>query len=76
MLFYVTGKYYGVFGFNDAYSDQYNWTVPWYLSIDQGPQVIMIENFRSGLLWNLFMGNTEIQKGLTTLGFTFANKGR
>ncbi|MGL4374716.1 MAG: glucoamylase family protein [Turicibacter sp.] len=42
-----------------------------YLAIDQGPMAVMIENYRSQLLWNLFMGNKDIQRGLTNLGFKF-----
>lgn len=42
-----------------------------YLAIDQGPIAVMIENYRSRLLWNLFMSNTEIQNGLTRLGFKY-----
>ena len=37
---------------------------PEYLSIDQGPEVVMIENYRSGLLWKLFMSCPEVQNGL------------
>ena len=45
-------------------------TVRTFLAIDQGPQVGMIENYRSGLLWNIFMTAPEIQDGLSKLGFT------
>jgi hypothetical protein len=41
-----------------------------YLAIDQGPIINMIENQRSGLLWNSFMGNQEIQTALKKIGFT------
>ena len=41
-----------------------------FLAIDQGPQIAMIENYRSGLLWNIFMTCPEIQTGLKKLGFT------
>lgn len=61
---------YGVAGFYDAYSPLNNWVEKSYLAIDQGPIVIMIENYRSKLLWNLFMSDTEIKTGLTRLGFT------
>ncbi|HLA54589.1 MAG TPA: glucoamylase family protein [Flavobacterium sp.] len=59
----------GVAGFYDADSRHYNWTAPRYLAIDQGPQVVMIENYRSGLLWGLFMHAPEVQQGLLNLGF-------
>ena len=62
-------KIWGEYGFYDAFSEQNNWYPQRYLAIDQGPTVIMIENFRSGLLWNLFMSSEEIQDGLRSLGF-------
>ncbi len=40
-----------------------------YLAIDQGPEIVMIENYRSGLMWKLFMSVPEIQTGLQKLGF-------
>lgn len=59
----------GPAGFYDAHSKQYNWTAKRYLAIDQGPMVVMIENYRSGLLWNLFMNAPEVRQGLLNLGF-------
>ena len=59
-------------GFYDAFSPQYNdWVTERYLAIDQGPEIIMIENYRSQLLWNLFMQNEDVQNGLDVLGFTY-----
>lgn len=67
-------KLLGPAGFYDAFSPQYDfWVAKGYLAIDQGPQVIMIENYRSGLLWELFMQNDEVKAGLTKLGFTYGN---
>lgn len=63
-------KLLGPAGFYDAFSPEYNyWVAEAYLAIDQGPQIIMIENYRTGLLWNLFMANEDVQSGLTKLGF-------
>lgn len=62
-------KVWGEYGFYDAYSETEGWFPQRYLAIDQGPIVVMIENHRSGLLWNLFMGAPEIKDGLTKLGF-------
>ncbi len=62
-------KIWGEYGFYDAFSDQNNWYPQRYLAIDQGPVVIMIENYRTGLLWNLFMSSEDIQNGLKLLGF-------
>ena len=61
----------GPAGFYDAFSPSYNWVAPAYLAIDQGPQIIMIENYRTGLLWRLFMQNEEVQAGLNKLGFSY-----
>lgn len=60
----------GKYGPYDAFSLQYNWYVPRYLAIDQGPIPVMIENYRSGLLWKLFMANGDVQHGLEKLGFS------
>lgn len=62
-------KVWGKYGFYDAYSETENWYPQRYLAIDQGPIPVMIENYRTGLLWNLFMGAPEIQAGLRKLGF-------
>ncbi len=59
----------GKYGFYDAFSEQNNWFPRRYLAIDQGPTVVMIENYRSALLWNLFMSCPEIEQGLKKLGF-------
>ncbi|REE27544.1 hypothetical protein DFQ09_101377 [Winogradskyella pacifica] len=62
----------GTAGFYDAFSPHYNdWVTERYLAIDQGPEIIMIENHRSGLLWNLFMQNEDIHNGLDALGFNY-----
>ena len=63
-------RLFGKYGFYDAFSETRNWFPQQYLAIDQGPIVIMIENHRSGLLWDLFMQNPEISGGLDKLGFT------
>jgi hypothetical protein len=64
-------KTFGPYGFYDGFSVHHDWYKPWYLAIDQGPIVVMMENQRSGLLWNLFMSCPEVQKGLNELGFTY-----
>lgn len=69
--FYKQGTWiWGKYGFYDAFSEQSHWTEPRYLAIDQCTIAPMIENYRSGLLWELFMSCPEIQKGLSLLGFT------
>jgi len=70
-FYYIQGKkIWGEYGFYDSFSEQYNWFPQRYLAIDQGPTIVMIENYRTGLLWNLFMSCDEIQEGLELLGFT------
>jgi hypothetical protein len=65
-------KLWGDYGFIDAFSESHNWYAKSYLAIDQGPIIVMIENYRSGLLWNLFMSCPEVQKGLKKLDFRSA----
>jgi len=60
----------GKYGFYDAFSEQDNWYPRRYLAIDQCTIAPMIENYRTGLLWRLFMSCPEVQQGLTKLGFT------
>jgi hypothetical protein len=62
-------KLWGEYGFYDAFSESNNWFPKRYLAIDQGPIVVMMENYRSGLLWKLFMSCPEIKSGLQSLGF-------
>ena len=65
----MNGKLWGPYGFYDAFSETDNWYLPRYLAIDQGPIVAMMENYRTGLLWKLFMSCPEVQNGLKKLGF-------
>ena len=68
-LYGMGDKVFGPFGFYDAFSETDNWYPQRYLAIDQGPIAVMIENYRSGLLWKLFMSHPDVQAGLTKLGF-------
>lgn len=63
------GKIWGPYGFADGFSETHNWYAKTHLAIDQGPIVVMIENYRTGLIWKLFMNCPEIKKGLKDLGF-------
>jgi hypothetical protein len=65
----MKSKLWGEYGFYDAFSETAEWYPQKYLAIDQGPQVVMIENYRSGFLWKLFMSSPEVQSGLKKLGF-------
>ncbi|WP_117880537.1 glucoamylase family protein [Aureibaculum luteum] len=66
-------EYIGKYGPYDAIALDSDWKTVRYLAIDQGPIPVMIENYRSGLLWNLFMKNKDVQKGLKKLGFQSPN---
>lgn len=71
-FYYTLGdRLWGGYGFKDAFNLSKCWFAPSYLAIDQGPIVVMIENYRSGLLWNLFMQNQNVRSGLTKLGFSY-----
>ncbi|HXS36723.1 MAG TPA: glucoamylase family protein [Flavipsychrobacter sp.] len=62
-------KLWGPYGFKDAFDESKDWYADSYLAIDQGPEIVMIENYRTGLLWKLFMSCPEVQTGLKKLGF-------
>jgi hypothetical protein len=69
-FYYTLGdKIWGEYGFTDAFNLSDPWFATSYLAIDQGPEVVMIENYRSGLLWNLFMSCPEIKAGMKAIGF-------
>jgi hypothetical protein len=71
-FYYKLGdKIWKQYGFVDAFSLDKIWFADSFLAIDQGPQIGMIENYRTGLLWKLFMSCPEVQAGLTKLGFTY-----
>jgi hypothetical protein len=70
-FYYTMGdKLWKDYGFIDAFKLQDLWFATSFLAIDQGPQIIMIENYRSGLLWNLFTSAPEVKAGMKKLGFT------
>jgi len=71
-FYYTVGdRMWGQYGFYDAMNLTEGWTADSYLAIDQGPIIVMIENYRTGLLRDLFMSAPEVQNAATTLGFTF-----
>ena len=70
-FYYVLGdKLWSDYGFRDAFSLKDIWFANSYLAIDQGPVIIMIENYRTGLLWNLFTSCPEVKAGMLSLGFS------
>ena len=71
-FYYMLGdRLWGPYGFYDAFNVTAEWYASSNIAIDQGPIIGMIENYRTQLLWNLFMSAPEIQAGLTLLGFTY-----
>ena len=69
--YYVLGdKLFKQYGFVDAFKLSDPWFASSTLAIDQGPIIVMIENYRSGLLWNLFTSTPEVKAGMLSLGFT------
>ncbi len=72
--YYALGdKLWKEYGFVDAFSLKDTWFAETFLAIDQGPIIVMIENHRSGLLWNLFMSCPEVKIGMKNLGFQSPN---
>lgn len=69
-FYYTLGdRLWGPYGFYDAFNITEGWVADSYLAIDQGPIVVMIENYRTGLLWDLFMSAPEVRTGMDNLGF-------
>ncbi|MFZ1372143.1 MAG: glucoamylase family protein [Ferruginibacter sp.] len=71
-FYYKLGdKVWKQYGFVDAFSLKDLWYADSFLAIDQGPVIIMIENYRSQLIWNLFTGCPEVKNGMkNVLGFS------
>jgi hypothetical protein len=73
-FYYTLGdKLWKQYGFVDAFNLNDLWFADSFLAIDQGPEIVMIENYRSKLLWNLFMSCPEIKRGMKQLGFQSPN---
>jgi hypothetical protein len=71
-FYYTLGdRLWGDYGFYDAFNLTSVWFADSYISIDQGPIICMIENYRTGFLWDLFMSSQDIQNGLNKLGFSY-----
>ncbi len=64
-------KLWGKYGYYDAFNLTAKWFDDDFLGIDEGPMLIMIENFRTGLVWNYEMKDPIIQKGINRLGFAY-----
>jgi hypothetical protein len=71
-FYYLLGdRLWGEYGFYDAFNVTQDWYANSYLAIDQGPIICMIENHRTALIWDIFMQDPDVQKGLNDLGFTY-----
>jgi len=71
-FYYILGdRLWGEYGYYDAFDVHAGWWADSFIAIDQGPQIVMIENYRTGLIWNLFMSAPEVQAGLDKLGFSY-----
>ena len=59
--------------FNPSYpsanGDSNGWISPWHFGLNEGPTILMIENYRTGLLWQLMRGCPYIVEGLRRAGF-------
>ncbi len=77
LYFDLGQKVFGPMGFYDSYNPSLpegQQVVKSYLAIDQGPIAVMIENYRSSLIWDLFMSYPPIEEGLEKLGLYYDNK--
>lgn len=64
----------GEYGFRDAFNLTENWCSSIFMGLNQAPITVMIENYRTGLIWNLFMKNQDVQKGLKRFQYLFHPK--
>jgi hypothetical protein len=62
-------RLWGKYGFYDSFNPTADWVNDDWIGIDQGPMLIMIENFRTGMVWDYVMKDRVIQNGLERLGF-------
>ncbi len=69
-------RLWGVYGPHDAFNLTRNWFSPVYMGLDQAPIVVMVENYRTGLVWKMFMANPEIQPMLDKIGFAPDNNSK
>ena len=62
-------RLWGNYGFQDGFNLSEDWFEDVNMGLNQAPIVVMIENYRSGLIWKLFMSNAEIKPALDGIGF-------
>lgn len=59
----------GRYGFVSAFNADLGWFSTEHIGIDQGIILLMLENYRTGLIWNLFMANEHVQRAIELIGF-------
>jgi hypothetical protein len=69
--YHLGNRLWGEYGFYDSFSLEDRWFATSYIAIDQGPIICMIENYRTGLLWDTFMTDPDVRRGLDLLGFNY-----
>jgi hypothetical protein len=67
-------RIWGRYGFYDAFNDTAGWVNDDFIGVAQGPLLVMIENFRTGLIWDYVMQDPVIQHGLNRLGYSYLNE--
>lgn len=67
------GKVWGAYGFYDGFNESENWFEPVWMGLNQAIITVMIENYRTGLIWREFMSNPEIDPALRAIGFVSDN---
>ncbi len=68
------GELWGIYGPRDAYNPTAGWVSPIHMGLNQAPIVVMVENYRTGLVWRNFMANPEIQEMLKKLDAVRGNR--
>ena len=65
------------YGFKPSFNETYEvpdsstgyWVTPYHFGVDQGPVILMIENYRTGLIWNIMRRSPYVVAGLRRAGF-------
>ena len=70
---YGAAGLWGEYGFKDSFNPTAGWFAVDYIGIDQAPIILMIENYKNGFVWNYFMKDAMIQKGLQKLDYRKGN---
>ena len=67
-FYFNYGKFlWGEYGFRNAFDLNINWCSDNYMGLDQAPMTVMIENYRTGFMWKLFMGDPDVKAGMEKL---------